>query len=100
MQYGNIASRTNGAGCIYTEYARTKHIYIHIYIHIYRQFSVYITSVGLAALAPTSAIQPASRSGLPQLLAAVLLPLKMPAHAVKILLTLTATVISVIHTAS
>ena len=45
---------------IYTEYARTKHIYIYIniyiytyiYIHIYRQFSVFITSVGLAALAP------------------------------------------------
>ena len=27
MQYGNIASRINGAGCIYTEYARTKHTY-------------------------------------------------------------------------
>ena len=43
MQHGNIASRTNGAGCIYTEYVRT------IY---YRQFSVLSTSVGLAALAP------------------------------------------------
>ena len=30
IQCRNIASRTNGAGCIYTEYARTKHTYIHI----------------------------------------------------------------------
>ena len=30
MQRGNIASRTNRAGCIYTEYARTKHVYIYI----------------------------------------------------------------------
>ena len=44
MQCKNIASRTNGAGCIYTEYART--------IYIYRQFSNFTTSVGLAALAP------------------------------------------------
>ena len=28
MQHGNISSRTNGAGCIYTEYVCTKHIYI------------------------------------------------------------------------
>ena len=48
IQCRNIASRTNGAGCIYTEYARTK----HTYIYIYRQFSVFTTSVGLAALAP------------------------------------------------
>ena len=33
---------------VYTEYART----IYIYIYIYRQFSVFTTSVGLAALAP------------------------------------------------
>ena len=30
MQCGNIASRTNGAGCIYTEYAHTKHTYHNI----------------------------------------------------------------------
>ena len=44
----NIALHTNGAGCIYTEYAYTK----HMYIYIYRQFFVFTTSVGLAALAP------------------------------------------------
>ena len=27
MQCGNIASRTNGAGCIYTEYVHTIYIY-------------------------------------------------------------------------
>ena len=48
MQYGNIASHTNGAGCIYTEYVCTK----QTYIYTYRQYSVFTTSVGLAALAP------------------------------------------------
>ena len=37
MQCRNIASCTNGAGCIHTEYTRTKHVYIYTYI--YRQFS-------------------------------------------------------------
>ena len=40
MQCGNIVSRKNGAGCIYTEYAHTK--------HIYSQFFVFTTSVGRA----------------------------------------------------
>ena len=30
MQCGNIASCTNGAGCIYTEYVRTKHTYKYL----------------------------------------------------------------------
>ena len=46
MQCGNIALRTNRAEGIYG--IRT----YHIYIYIYRQFSVFTTSVGLAALAP------------------------------------------------
>ena len=33
-------------------YIRNTHV-PNIYIHIYRQFSVYTTRVGLAALAPT-----------------------------------------------
>ena len=37
----------------YTEYVRT----IYIYIYIYRQISVFTTSVGLAALAPTRGMQ-------------------------------------------
>ena len=50
VQCGNIASRTNRAECIYG--IRTYQTYLHIYIHIYRQFSVFTTSVGLAALTP------------------------------------------------
>ena len=61
MQCGNIASRTNGAGCtyIYIYGIRTYHIYIHIYnyVYIYRQFSVFTTSVGLAALTTTTHTQ-------------------------------------------
>ena len=33
-------------------YIHVPNIYIYTYIHIYRQFSVYTTSVGLAALVP------------------------------------------------
>ena len=46
MQCGNIASRTNGTGCIYIQNTYIPNIYI------YRQISVFTTSVGLAALAP------------------------------------------------
>ena len=34
-QYGNIASRTNGAGCIHIQtHVRTIHTYIYTYVHI------------------------------------------------------------------
>ena len=46
MQCGNIASRTNGVGCIYI---RNTHVPNK---RTYRQFFVFTTSVGLAALAP------------------------------------------------
>ena len=39
---------------VYIYGMRTYQTYIHIYIHIYRQFSIFTTSVGLAALAPTT----------------------------------------------
>ena len=43
-------------------YIRNTHVpniptYIYIYIYIYRQFSIFTTSVGLAALAPTRGMQ-------------------------------------------
>ena len=49
MQCVNIASRTNGAGCMYIRNTYVPNIHI---IYICRQFSVFTTSVGLAALAP------------------------------------------------
>ena len=50
MRCGNIASHTNRAECIYG--IHTYHINIYIYTCRYRQFTIFITSVGLTVLAP------------------------------------------------
>ena len=52
----NIASRTNGAGCIYIRNTYIPYMYIYIYIYIKRQIFILSTSVELTALTPINCI--------------------------------------------